>query len=209
MKKLLLPFIIVSFTMFAFNSNAQKSGKSGGIGEGTILVDGYYGYGNLYNAVFKAIVSGQANSTFSSVGPLGIRGEYLISDKIGFGLDLGYSSAKISYQESTMDENFNVVNYDASLKTAKIGAMITFNYHFINNSKFDSYFMFGLGYGDRSTTSKSDYAGYVSPTIKSTFPVASRLGLGFRYFFMDNLGVNLGIGIGQGGLVNGGLTYKL
>ncbi len=209
MKKIVLPLLIMTITLFAFESNAQKKGgKSKGLSEGTILLDGYYGYGNLYNAIFKAIVSNNSESTFSSIGPLGIRGEYLLSDKIGLGIDIGFNSSKIQYKESDFDADMNLVKYDASLLTSKLGTMLTFNYHFINNSKFDSYFVFGLGYGSRTFTAKSDYVGYVSPTTKSTFPVASKLGFGFRYFFTDNIGMNLALGVGQGGLVNAGITAK-
>lgn len=203
MKKLVLPLLVVIATMISGKSQAQ---------EGRIIVDGYYGYGSLYNAIFKAIVSTDESSTFKGLGPFGVRGEYMISDKVGFGLDLAYSSAKIEYSETTTewDENFNTVSttYDASLKTAKVGAMVTFNYHFVNSDKFDSYFIFGLGYGNRSFTAESDYAGYVSPTYNSTFPVASRLGVGMRYFFTENIGLNLGLGLGQGGLLNAGVSAR-
>jgi opacity protein-like surface antigen len=39
-------------------------------------------------------------------------------------------------------------------------------------------------------------------------PVASRIGVGLRYFFTDNLGANLGLGFGQGGLINVGISAK-
>lgn len=203
MKKLVLPLIVAVATMISGNSNAQ---------EGRIIVDGYYGYGSLYNAVFKAMVANDASFTFKGLGPLGVRGEYMISDKVGFGLDLAYSSASINYTETStsFDENYNYVTetYDASLKTAKVGAMVTFNYHFVNSDKFDSYFVFGLGYGNRSFTAESDYLGYVSPEYNSTFPVASRLGVGMRYFFTEDIGLNLGLGLGQGGLLNAGVSAR-
>jgi outer membrane protein W len=195
--------MVVVATLTTTKSNAQ---------EGRIIVDGYYGYGSFYNAIFKAMVSGDASSKFKGLGPMGVRGEYMLSDKVGFGLDLAYTSSSIEYTETytEYDENFNTVSttYDASLKTAKLGAMVTFNYHFVNTDKFDSYFVFGFGYGNRSFTAKSDYIGYESPEYNSTFPVASRLGVGMRYFFTDNLGLNLGLGLGQGGMLNAGVSAR-
>lgn len=190
--------MLVATTIFSGNVKAQ--------GEGSIIVDGYYGYGSFYNAVFKALVSSDAlESNFKGVGPLGVRGEYMISDKIGFGLDIAYNSSMIEYTETDFITD---VTYDASLKTAKFGIMPTFNYHFVNNDSFDAYFMVGIGYGNRTFTAKSDYAGYVSPTYSSTFPVASRVGVGMRYFFTENIGLNLGMGLGQGGLLNAGVSAR-
>jgi len=212
MKKLILPLIALTMMLAPTKSNAQA------IGEGKIIVDGYYGFGNLYNAIFEALASSSgSNITNKFMGPLGVRGEYLISDKVGFGLDLGYSSASMNYDETITsynpDINGNQIastdTYDYSIKTSKIGAMVTFNYHFVESDKFDAYFVTGLGYGNRTTTYASTYANYIEPvSTNSLFPVAARIGVGMRYFFSENIGANLGLGLGQGGLVNIGITAK-
>lgn len=208
MKKLILPLLSLTMFLAPIKSNAQA------LEAGTIIVDGYYGFGNLYNSVFKALASSSgSNVTTSSMGPLGIKGEYLLSSKVGFGLDLGYSSAKLSYTDTYTDyydANLNPVykTYDYSLKTAKIGVMVTFNYHFVESDKFDAYFITGLGYGNRTFKETSTYTGYTPAKISSVFPIASRIGFGMRYFFTQNIGANLGLGLGQGGLVNFGITAK-
>jgi len=209
MKKLILPLIALTMMLAPTKSNAQA------IGEGKIIVDGYYGFGNLYNAIFEALASSSgSNITNKFMGPLGVRGEYLISDKVGFGLDLGYSSASMNYDETITsynpDINGNQIDtYDYSIKTSKIGAMVTFNYHFVESDKFDAYFVTGLGYGNRTTTFTSTNKDYIVPEPKSSlFPVAARIGVGMRYFFTENIGANLGLGLGQGGLVNIGITAK-
>jgi outer membrane protein W len=87
--------------------------------------------------------------------------------------------------------------------------MVTFNYHFLeSNDNLDAYFMVGAGYGNRSFTFSSTDPNYTEASVKSIIPVASRIGVGMRYFFTDNIGLNLAIGFGQGGLVNGGLSLK-
>ena len=48
----------------------------------------------------------------------------------------------------------------------------------------------------------------LAPQTSSLFPVAARIGVGMRYFFTENIGANLGLGLGQGGLVNIGITAK-
>ena len=203
MKKLILPLIALTMMLAPTKSNAQA------IGEGKIIVDGYYGFGNLYNAVFESLASSSGlNITNRFMGPLGVRGEYLISDKVGFGLDLGYSSASMNYDE-TITSNSSTDTYNYSVKSSKIGVMVTFNYHFVESDKFDAYFVTGLGYGNRNTTFASTNKDYIVPaSTSSLFPVAARIGVGMRYFFTENIGANLGLGLGQGGLVNIGITAK-
>jgi hypothetical protein len=190
-------------------SNAQA------IEEGKIIIDGYYGFPNLYSAVFKSAYSNAQGTglTFGSAGPLGIRGEYLISDKVGFGLDLGYNSSSISYNELTTtgyDTNGDPIeeNYEYKFSTKKIGAMVTFNYHFVESDNFDAYFVTGLGYGNRSMKFTSTDPLYTNPTVNSLVPVSAKIGVGMRYFFTENIGANLGLGLGQGGLVNVGVSAK-
>jgi outer membrane protein W len=196
MKKLILPLIALTMMLAPNKSNAQS------IEAGKIIVDGYYGFPNLFTEVFKNAYSNASGTgaTFGSEGPLGIRAEYLISDKVGFGIDLGMNSTSISYSANT---------YDYSFITRKIGAMVTFNYHFVESDKFDVYFVTGLGYGNRTIKITSTEPEYTEPTVDfSLVPVSVKIGVGLRYFFTEQIGVNLGLGVGQGGLVNVGISAK-
>jgi outer membrane protein W len=192
-------------TMSSNQINAQV------LEEGNVVIDAYYGFPNLYTAVFKAAYANsgtEENIKISGLGPVGIRGEYLLSDKFGIGLDLGFNNTKISYDQLGTDNNGNTVLYKYDYKTQKIGAMVTFNYHFIENDNLDFYGMLGAGYGNRSFTFKSTDPSYVEGSVKSLIPVASRIGVGLRYFFTDNIGANVALGFGQGGLLNAGISFK-
>lgn len=192
-------------TMSSNQINAQV------LEEGNVVIDAYYGFPNLYTAVFKAAYANsgsEENIKISGLGPVGIRGEYLLSDKFGIGLDLGFNNTKISFDDATTDSNGNPVVYKYDYKTQKIGAMVTFNYHFIENDNLDFYGMLGAGYGNRSFTFKSTDPNYTEASVKSLIPVASRIGVGLRYFFTDNIGANLALGFGQGGLLNAGISFK-
>ena len=177
--------------------------------EGNVLIDVYYGFPNLYGATFKSLYANSGTELdvkVSSLGPLGLRGEYLVSDKIGVGLDIGFNNSKLTYSEVSSSDS---KTYEYDFKTQKIGAMVTFNYHFLENSdNLDAYFMVGAGYGNRSFTFSSTNPNWTESEIKSLIPVASRIGVGMRYFFTDNIGANLAIGFGQGGLINGGISFK-
>lgn len=177
--------------------------------EGNILFDVYYGFPNLYGTTFKGLYADSGTEQdvkIRSLGPIGLRGEYMMSDKIGLGLDIGFNNTVLTFTEF---DSFDNKDYEYTFKTQKIGAMVTFNFHFLeSNDNLDAYFMVGAGYGNRSFTFESTDPNYVDDSVDGIIPVASRVGVGMRYFFTDNIGLNLSLGLGQGGLVNGGLSVK-
>ena len=203
--------VIALVALTPSNSNAQA------VEEGKILIDTYYGFPNLYSAVFRSAYANSGSTEdvkIAGLGPLGLRGEYLVSDKFGVGVDIGYNSTTLTFKEAGTTYNSTTGNYDTRIyyytfKTQKIGVMATMNLHFVNKDKLDVYGVFGAGYGNRSYSFTSTDPDYTKGSIKGLVPVAAKIGIGMRYFFTDNLGANLGIGIGQGGIMNAGLSVKL
>lgn len=200
MKKKLLVLATAIF-MVGGSANAQA------VEQGNMIIDAYYGFPNLYTNVFKTAYANSGTEIdlkIGGIGPVGGRFEYMVADKIGVGLDVGFNNSNITYFE---DQGTNRYEYDFS--TQKLGFMATFNYHFLQNvDMVDAYVMFGAGYGNRTFTFSSTDPNYVESSVESLIPVASRIGVGMRYFFTDNIGLNLGLGFGQGGLVNAGISAK-
>ena len=196
MRKLILVFV-GAIALSTSNVSAQV------VKEGNIIADLYYGWPNLYNKVFLALVTsdGEDNLSSGGIGPVGIRGEYMLADKIGLGFDLAYSNARVKYE---------VNNYEEKFATTKIGAMVTFNYHFIDNDALDFYGMIGAGYKNRSFKYTSNNPNSVDDFDfgATLIPVAFRLGVGLRYFFTDNIGLNMAVGFGHSGIINGGVSFK-
>lgn len=184
--------------------------------EGNVLVDVYYGFPNLYTAVFKSAYANSGSEVdlkIGGIGPVGLRAEYLLADKVGLGVDIGFSNSSVKYSELSSVYNETTMEYESRLYdynfvTQKIGVMATFNYHFLDNDKVDAYVQVGAGYGKRSFKFESTDPNYSEGTVTGVIPFAGRLGVGARYFFTDNIGLNMNLGFGQGGLVNGGLTVK-
>lgn len=184
--------------------------------EGNIIIEGYYGFPNLYSTTFKAAYANsgsQTDVTIKGLGPVGGRVEYLLADKFGLGLDIGFNNTKLTFKDQVSEYDSNTGNtvlktYNYDFSTQKMGVMVTMNYHFIDNDALDLYGMFGVGYGNRSFSFKSDDPNYTEGKVSGLIPIASRLGIGMRYFFTDNLGVNLNLGFGQGGLMNAGISAK-
>ena len=213
MKKFIRNFamgVVLFSGMTITSANAQA------VEEGKVLVDVYYGFPNLYTSVFKTAYANsgsESNVKVSGLGPLGVRGEYMMTDKIGLGLDIGFNSSKVSYQEAYSVYNsttgsFNNVTYDYDFSTRKIGAIVTFNYHFLDNDNFDLYSIAGVGYTSRNFKFESSDPDYTPATVKSLIPVGFKVGVGMRYFFTDNLGAQLQAALGQGGILNAGISFK-
>jgi hypothetical protein len=89
MKKLGLKAVALSVILFGAtqtNLNAQV------VEEGTAIFDVYYGFPNLYTTVLKAAYNDEPNVSISGSGPIGVKGEYMLTDKIGFGLEMNYTN---------------------------------------------------------------------------------------------------------------------
>lgn len=211
MKKITISILTITALLFG-TSNASAQA----VEEGNVIVDLYYGFPNLYTSVFKAAYANSGTEVdlkIGGIGPVGLRGEYMVADKVGVGLDIGFNNSSVSYSENTTEYNSSTGNYDPvtyryDFKTSKIGVMATFNYHFLDNDKVDAYVVIGAGYGKRSFDFSSTDPNYENTTIQGGIPVASRVGVGMRYFLTDNIGLNMGIGFGQGGIANAGVSFK-
>ena len=209
---------IVAFTAIFF---ATTSVQAQAVEEGNILVDVYAGYGTAFNALFRTAYQGlDTDSKLSSIDAIGVRAEYLFADKFGVGVDITYSSIKIVDPYSsfayTYDGSGNITGsttktYEQTTSSRKIGVMATMNYHFLNNDKIDAYTNLGVGYKNRSYKYESTDPTNASATtigVGTLLPLALRVGVGMRYFFTDNFGLNMNVGLGQGGWVNGGVSLK-
>jgi hypothetical protein len=204
MKKLVLGGL---FAAVALTSNAQ-------IEQGKVLVDVYYGFPNFYTAVLKAANSNAVNSgsqlniTSKGIGPVGIRGEYMVTDRLGLGLDMHYQSSTFQYNSNGTDVNGNTVLYNYNFTTSKIVVMPSFKFHFLEEEKMDLYLQVAAGYGHRTFKTTSTNPDYInSPKISGLVPVSFRVACGYRYFFTENIGINLALGIG-GPLISAGLALK-
>ena len=200
MKKLLLILTIIAGT--TFSASAQSP-----VMKGNILVDAYYGFPNLYGAILQSAVETGSSTdvTAQSIGPVGFRAEYLASDKLGVGIDFCYSDASVSQTDMGADGN----TYEYKISSPKIGFMATINYHIVTTDVVDFYFITGAGYKSRSLKASTDDPDYTTESVDvSLTNLAARIGLGTRIFFTENIGVNIGVGFGQGSVLNGGVSFK-
>ncbi len=209
MKKIILGLSMV----LAMHCGMSSKASAQAVEQGDMIADVYYGFPNLYTSVFKNAYANSGTEidlSVGGIGPLGGRFEYMLADRIGLGLDIGYSNSKITYKENGIDGNGSTQQYEYEFSTNKLGVMVTMNYHFVlSNDDLDVYGMFGIGYGSRKFVFDSTDPDFSETDVESLIPVASRLGVGMRYFFSEQLGANLALGLGQGGLINAGLSFRM
>ena len=219
MKKILFASIVILGTNFSASSQA--------ISQGSTVAEVYYGFPNLYKTTLEALAADDAvNTSIGGYGPVGVRGEYLLSEKFGIGVDFMINNTSLTYdyigyeysgQDAdgnwlyATDANGNLIEttYEDKVSTTKIGFMATLNYHIINTDRIDFCFTAGAGYKNRSWKYDSTDPAYVTDeSVSSTvIPVAARIALNTRIFFTENIGANIGVGVGQGGILTGGLSF--
>jgi hypothetical protein len=189
---------------------ATTNVKAQAVEQGSVIIDAYYGLFSISNSTFKAL-SDNSTTTFRGIGPIGGRVEYMVSEKIGIGVDGHVQNLSLEWTDNITDTitgNSNNYSYKIFRQTLRI--MPRINIHFGGSDNFDGYFGIAAGYRSNKWGYEStdpDYTG--SSTSVTLVPVALRFAVGGRYFFTPNIGLNGEIGLGGGTIIHAGLTFKI
>lgn len=212
MKKVIyLPVMVVVLSIITSISAFGQAAR-----QGNIIIDPYYGGPNLGKAFLEAVEDENQGSTdfnARSIGPAGLRIEYMLGDRIGVGIDAIYNSRNISLTASDTvydgngDPQIETNQYEYDMKRLRLH--LRFNYHFdISNPQLDGYLGLGAGTNNRFRTT------YVNGVEEEDdlgdlvlIPFTMRVCVGTRYYFTDNIGINAELGIG-GPIISGGLSFK-
>lgn len=195
----------IALTFMFTSVGMQQNAKAQAVEQGNVIIDAYYGWPNLYTTVMKTAynLGGESDVKIKGVGPLGGRVEYMVAERIGMGVEVNFAQSSLDWTDNNSGEN-----YTYSVSSNRLRALLRFNYHFAGSDKFDSYFAVGAGYKNTSITAKSTDPNFEEASLSGLIPVATRIGVGGRYYFTDNIGLSAEIGLG-GPLVSAGLTVKL
>ncbi len=151
----------------------------------------------------------------------GGRLEYMISNDFGIGVDgnyvkTGFHYDSISYAFNNTTGQFDTITNHYDKTNKRIRLMIRMNKHFYKDDKVDAYYGFGIGYKIATRTpSTNDENSYWIDNQNNTYtqeaaiiPISCRIAVGVRCFFTPNIGFHIELGIGGGGLIQGGLALK-
>lgn len=164
--------------------------------EGNIIVSAGYGFPNLVGTLFS-VYETYAGYNISSFGPLYFKGEYAVTDNIGVGLALGFSSTTIEYNRESFDAQGDAVTYVDGYTYASSNYLVRVNYHFGDSDKFDPYCGVGMGYRSSKSEFTSTEPGYVSTDLDFPFPFGFETTFGTRYYFTDNIGAYAEVGFAK------------
>lgn len=201
---------ILSIILAGFICVNTATAQDRALSEGNSSVNLFYG-ANLLTSFYKGLASQNAvDVKVTGVGPVGLMYEYMVTDGVGLGVEASYASTSLSYIDPSTDANGLVTNYQWNLKFATTRAFFRANFHFTKSEKFDGYFFVAGGYRGSSFTVSSTDPTFVKEDYKLPRvvpPYGFKPGLGFRYFFTDNIGINMEIAIGTP-VMGGGLSFK-
>ena len=217
MKKLLL---IAGFSIGLVSVNAQ-------IMKGNFIIDPYIGVPNWANSLLYGQYDGSNTSvtnykTIGSALSYGGRFEYMIADKVGVGADINYevSGFSFDYTDYQYDGSGDVIyvngdpqftSYTDKYTAKKLRAMFRLNYHFFQSDKVDVYTGFAAGYKSVNrefTTTPNNPMSTNESFDKALTPITTRLAIGTKIYFTQNIGAHVELGVFGGGLIQFGLSAK-
>ncbi|MEO5674887.1 MAG: outer membrane beta-barrel protein [Chitinophagales bacterium] len=186
-KSILLPIAI-----FLLCTTIQAMAQA--ISEGNVLICAGYGFPNLLGAVFNAYETEEGYKA-TSIGPVYVKGEYLVTDNIGIGINVAWANTNVKYQIDGFDSVFNTVPYEYKIKRSTYSILGRVNFHFGSSDKFDPYAGLGLGYRNANWSfSNNDPNSISTGSIPNLVPFGFELTLGAHYFFTDVIGAYAEIG---------------
>ncbi|MDX1445528.1 outer membrane beta-barrel protein [Lishizhenia sp.] len=185
--------------------------------EGDIILNPYYGGPNFGKNLFSNSTIEvndneiqSVNTTTTGLGPMGLRGGYMLSDKVMIGLDVIYNGFTTEY---TYTKQNDPVVYNGRLTMNRVRVQARFNFNFETSSNvFKPYFGAGIGYNGRFWTIEDNgqniQEGDVNGLPAAILPVSARIAFGSNFFITDQIAINGEIGLG-GPVLSAGLTFKL
>ncbi|MCU0360371.1 MAG: porin family protein [Bacteroidia bacterium] len=206
MRKPIKCFIPIALSCIVSFSNAQVMNK----GDHSLNI--YYGYSvfrSYYINVAELIAEDEnLDYSISTTGPFGLMYEYMLADVIGLGGELGYSASEFNWVMDGVDINFNPAKWNYKVNFATTRVQMRFNLHLIKNEHFDTYLLFNVGYRRTKFTVDTDDPFYIPEySVPFFFPIGVKSGLGVRYFFLKNIGLNAEFAIGSP-IISGGLSVR-
>jgi len=206
--------ILFLFTLMSFVFTNSSVSKAQAVEKGDIIIDGYYGWPNLWSGILKAFYvtdlgTGESNVEVKSFGPAGGRFEYMVTEQFGIGLDVSYANSAITWGDSVLNSETWLNEYETyKVSVPRFRIVPRFNYHFEQSEKIDLYGVFGIGYNGISYKFETSDDFWDHIEAKNLVPISYRLAVGVRFFMSDNIGINFEAGIG-GPLLTGGISVKL
>lgn len=187
-------------------ASIMRKKKASAFGQGKSIISVGYGFPNIGKAIFN-VYDIYTDFKVTGIGPIHVKYEYGVSDKIGMGVSVNIVSSKVSWNEAAYGYN-DTKTYEHRIKSNSYNILARMNLHFATQAKLDPYWGFGLGYSGRKWTYSSDDPNDLqSIALKNLIPLGFETTVGCRFYFTDNIGAYVEAGLSKS-IVQGGLVAK-
>jgi len=187
--------VAAAASLIAFSANGQA------VEQGDVAIGAFYGSPSIGTLFLQALLTAddsdfQTAAEFSFLGPVGIKAEYMVAEKLGIGIEASYSTWSLT----SATEKFTAT---------RIRLAPRFSYHLGSSDVFDSYFSLGMGFKNSTYkfTSDDPTAVFDESDLPST-PLTLRIAWGGRYYITEQFAIATELGFGGGYLISGGLVFK-
>lgn len=195
--KLLLLMFITTGSFAGIHNGKDSLSRTKCIKKNDCVITVFYGTYN-YNSLLYDQEQGHMRSFIASLqnyGQFGGNIEIMSTDKIGVGIEYTQGLATFSYEPSG-------AGTIATGELTKQRFLVKMNFHSYTGKNLDFYNTFGIGFNIVNAVNSN---GNTIPNVNYyNIPIAFRIGVGIRYFFIPNFGINAEVGLG-GPTVQGGL----
>lgn len=210
--KITIVFILLVTTQLTYGQAKKES----------VLFEIFYGspYAEIYNA--KQFDLEESNGLY------GARIEFEMNKIIGFGIELSYANTTVSSKFPVYTDEFGVIiNANQLYEFSVVRYLPRVDFHLAKSEKFD--LNLSISYGgyilkgddpNKVILTQPNVITFGTPSLTPVnplfaileefdIPFSSRLSIGGKYYFTENLGFNIATGLGGGYLIKAGLVYKV
>lgn len=194
-------FLVSLMTAFVFNAQAQKS-------EGTSVATLGLGY-SFFNNIIKTSLESYTDVEVKSVPTIAFSFDHSLTDNFSIGVAGAYQNVSGEFTNTYFDANTVSQTETAKTTISRINLAIRPLFHYGSSDKLDMYSGLRVGYLIRNVTVDSDdpNGDFLDDLDGNRFALGL-VPFGMRYFFTDNLGINMDLQIGTPYVVSGGIAFQ-
>jgi hypothetical protein len=189
-QRIIVPFFALAFICL-LSPNTRLSAQNSAFSQGSFSVSagaGALSYEGLIISFAKSFLDDSTkNFTDSRVPPLFFKAEVALTNYLGLGINVNYSSYTANFKFDSL--------YTGSLALRMPSVLFRINGHFIQDEHWDVYAGGGLGWRSFDFQYSDNRKDTPSPSFSIPVPFTFELTAGARYLITPNVGVYAELGI--------------
>ena len=178
---------------------------------GDVIIEPYWGLSSgkqRLKRIALLVLDEEDIIDVEGMGPFGIRGQYMVSEDFGIGLDVNYTERSLVYRNT--DSTGENTRDELGRKLLRVMVRTSWVFYSTTHTQLSWDNSIGYRYVSWSFTTnrtgeEDDFRGAIPFGI---WPLALRSALTFRYLFIPNFGAFAELGISGGSFLNVGLSGR-